>query len=59
MQLDKYEVVKSNTNGKAYKMWEKTNGEIMYLVKHSNGRELWTNSLKIIDEQIGGQVKLF
>lgn len=52
-------LVKDTSKGKAYEMWNKTNGETMYLIRYVCGRELWTNSMKIIEEEIGGgQLKL-
>lgn len=50
-------LVKATPKGNAYKMWGKTNGETMYLIQYVDGRELWTNSLKIISEQIDQKIK--
>ena len=45
-------VVFENENGKAVFEWIDSNGESMYRIYFNDGRELWTNSMAIIQKQL-------
>jgi len=50
--LKRGKVVFENENGKAVYEWHKENGQPLYRIYFNDGRQMWTNSKEIIENEL-------
>lgn len=55
--MNRGHTVYSSSKGKATYQWT-TSKHDMYLITFNDGRELWTNSMAIIKEELSAEVQL-
>jgi hypothetical protein len=50
-------MVLETSKGKAYYCWTNNSGYHIYLIVYADGRELWTNSMQIVKDELLDQNK--
>ena len=50
-------MILETSKGKAHYCWTNNSGEHIYLIVYADGRQLWTNSMRIVKDELLDQNK--